>query len=53
MITELKIENPDGSFTEMVFVDNGQGSGYSTTKAYYQEYLASLETPETLEAENN
>lgn len=43
IVTNSQIENPDGSITEMVFVDNENGHGYSMTKSDYEAQLAADE----------
>jgi hypothetical protein len=46
IVTNLLIENPDGSKTKMVFIDNGDGTGASMTEATYKEQQAANEVNE-------
>jgi hypothetical protein len=40
IVNNLQIQNPDGSVTEMVFVDDENGKGYSMLKSTYDEMIA-------------
>jgi DNA/RNA endonuclease YhcR with UshA esterase domain len=42
-ITVIEMENIDGSTTEHVIIDNGDGSFTSMTKAHYDELEAAKE----------
>ena len=44
IVTNFKIENPDGSTTEMVFIDDENGHGYSMTKETYDAQQAAQAT---------
>lgn len=43
IVTNTEIQNPDGSITEMVFVDDENGHGYSMTRSDYEARLAADE----------
>ena len=40
IITKTQIENSDGSVTDMIFIDDEKGHGYSMTKEYYDAQAA-------------
>jgi hypothetical protein len=40
IVTNSQIKNPDGSITEMVFIDDENGHGCSMTKSHYDEQQA-------------
>jgi len=48
IVNNLQIQNPDGSVTEMVFVDDENGKGYSMLKSTYEaqqvEHLTEIPT---------
>jgi hypothetical protein len=48
IVTNLVIENPDGSKTKMVFIDNENGTGFSMTEATYKEQQAANEATKEL-----